>query len=77
MTIPTIKEVEAEFEARLQMIPHHLDRQKMRGIVQRLLTTRDKAWEYEKSEAYAQGYNTGAREQREVLTPKEDIKQND
>jgi len=32
----SIESVEKEYEARLQMIAHHLDRRKMRGVVQRL-----------------------------------------
>ena len=41
----TIEEesIENELEARLQMIPHHLDRRKFRGLIQRIRTLDKKA----------------------------------
>ena len=32
----SVEEIENELEARLQMIPHHLDRRKFRGMIQRI-----------------------------------------
>ncbi len=36
------KDLEEELEARLQMIPHHLDRRKFRGLIQRIRTQTEK-----------------------------------
>ena len=38
-TLKTVEEVENELRARLNMIPHHLDRSKMRNLIKRIRKT--------------------------------------